>query len=214
MRREIPVIITIVVGFMFLLNNLVTVQIGDMTLALAVRELSTWVTIVSAFAVGLASVNLMRIHARNVSRQRDRWWLSVVLVATFVLFTVVGVLARTYNVTWAVQFNQKLFDHIQTPLGSAMFSIIAFYIASAAYRAFRMRSLEASILLASAILLMLGRAPIGEVIWRQFPPIANWLMDIPNNAGQRAVLIGAAIGGFATALRVLIGMERGHLGGE
>lgn len=214
MRREIPVAITMIVGFIFLLNNMVTIQIGDTTLASVVRDLSTWVTIVSAFAVGLASVNLMRIHSRNVTRRRDRWWLSVILIATFVLFTVVGIMARTFNAPWAVTMNQKLFDNIQTPLGSAMFSIIAFYIASAAYRAFRMRSFEASILLAAAILLMLGRAPIGEVIWRQFPPIANWLMDIPNNAGQRAVLIGAAIGGFATALRVLIGMERGHLGGE
>ena len=214
MRREVPVAITMIVGLIFLLNNMVSIQVGGSSLADLVRELSTWITIVSAFAVGLASVNLMRVHARNIGRKRPRWMLSVILIAAFVLFAVVGIAARTYNVAGAIVLNQNLFDHIQTPLGSAMFSIIAFYIASAAYRAFRMRSTEATILLAAAILLMLGRAPIGEVIWSQFPVIGDWLMDIPNAAGQRAVLIGAAIGGFATALRVLFGMERGHLGGE
>jgi len=101
-----------------------------------------------------------------------------------------------------------------SPLGAAMFAMLAFYIASASYRAFRMRSLEATILLISAVLVMLGRAPIGELMWNQFPTIATWLLNIPNTAGQKAIMIGSAIGAFATSLRILLGIERGHLGME
>ena len=68
-------------------------------------------------------------------------------------------------------------------------------------------------MLIAAILIMLGKAPVGEMIWSKFPTISTWLMDIPNTVGQRAIMIGAAIGGFATSLRILLGIERGHLGG-
>ena len=95
----------------------------------------------------------------------------------------------------------------------AMFSLLAFYIASASYRAFRVRSKEASVLLIAAVIMMIGRAPIGEVIWKDFPKLANWLLNVPNTAGQRAMMMGAAVGGFAAALRTLLGMDRGQIGG-
>ena len=47
-----------------------------------------------------------------------------------------------------------------------------------------------------------------------FPDLAQWLIDIPNNAGRRAIMMGAAIGAIATGLRVIIGLERSHLGSD
>ncbi len=60
---------------------------------------------------------------------------------------------------------------------------------------------------------MLGKAPVGELMWSQFPTVSNWIFDVPTMVGQRAIMIGSAIGAFATALRILLGLERGHLGG-
>ena len=45
-----------------------------------------------------------------------------------------------------------------------------------------------------------------------FPSLAQWILDYANNAGRRAILIGAALGGVATSLRVILGLERSHLG--
>ncbi|NLW17203.1 MAG: hypothetical protein GX033_06100, partial [Firmicutes bacterium] len=138
---------------------------------------------------------------------------SITLLLAIVIFALVGTAARFGAGDFFTDLTQTLYDSIIAPLGAAMFAILAFYIASAAYRAFRMRSFEASLLLISAVLVMLGRAPVGELIWSQFPEIACWLVDIPNTVGQRSIMIGAAIGGFATSLRILLGIERGHLGG-
>jgi len=213
-RRQIPLVITFVVGMIVLLARIFTAADGgEFILGKWAAELTDWVIIVSAFAVGLASVNLFRIHGDIIARQRPGWFNSLTLLVAIVVYAVIGIAARFGAGQAISDLNQNLYDAIISPLGAAMFAILAFYIASSSYRAFRMRSLEASVMLFAAILVMLGRAPIGELLWNQFPSIANWLVDIPNTVGQRAIMIGAAIGGFATSIRILLGIERGHLGG-
>jgi hypothetical protein len=111
-------------------------------------------------------------------------------------------------------FDTILFNSMLSPLSSTMFSLLVFYISSAAYRAFRIRSFEATLLLVTAIIIMLGRAPIGDVISPLLPQWTSWLMSIPNTAGMRGIQIGATLGGIATALRVMVGIERAYLSGS
>jgi hypothetical protein len=107
-----------------------------------------------------------------------------------------------------------LYDHVFAPCNATMFALLAFFIASAAFRAFRARNVEAALLLGAAILVMLGRVPIGRLVSESFPYIADWLVDVPNNAGRRAIMMGAALGAVATGLRVILGLERSHLGAD
>lgn len=118
--------------------------------------------------------------------------------------------------TWGQEgrFRTWTYDHIFSPCNSTMFALLAFFIASAAFRAFRARNTEAALLLGSAIIVLLGRAPIGSLINENLPYITNWIIDVPNNAGRRAIIMGAALGAIVTGLRVLLGMERQHVGGE
>jgi len=57
-----------------------------------------------------------------------------------------------------------MYNYIYLPLGSTMFALLAFFVASASYRAFRIRNFEATLLLISGVLLMLGRVPVGAII--------------------------------------------------
>lgn len=105
-----------------------------------------------------------------------------------------------------------LYDHVFAPCNSTMFALLAFFVASAAFRAFRARNAEAALLLTAAIVMMLGRAPIGRALWDSLPDIAQWLLDVPSNGGRRAIMMGAAVGAIATGLRVILGLERSHMG--
>lgn len=107
-----------------------------------------------------------------------------------------------------------IYDHVFAPCNATMFSLLAFFVASAAFRAFRARNIESGLLLGSAIIVLLGRAPMGAAISGKLPALSQWILDIPNNGSRRAILMGAAVGAVATGLRVILGLERSHLGGD
>ena len=112
------------------------------------------------------------------------------------------------------RFRTWTYNYVFSPCNSTMFALLAFFIASAAFRAFRARNTEAALLLGAAIIVLLGRAPIGSLLNENLPYITNWIIDVPNNASRRAIIMGAALGAIVTGLRVLLGMERQHVGGS
>lgn len=102
------------------------------------------------------------------------------------------------------------FDYILIPLQATMFALLAFFITSASYRAFRARNLLATLLLISALIVMLRftPGPWGEYLAKT----SSWVMNVPNLAAQRAIVIGIGLGIVATALKVILGIERGYMG--
>ena len=106
---------------------------------------------------------------------------------------------------------RAFFDYVMMPILATMFSLLAFFIASAAYRAFRARNLLASLLLLAALIVMLRFNP-----WlpyaEYFARTSHWLMNVPNLAAQRAIVMGVGLGMVATALKVILGIERGYMG--
>ena len=105
---------------------------------------------------------------------------------------------------------RRFFDYILIPIQATMFSLLAFFIASAAYRAFRARNVLSTILLLAALIVMLRfmPGPWGNTIAES----AAWIMNVPNMAAQRAIVIGIGLGIVATALKVVLGIERGYMG--
>ena len=76
----------------------------------------------------------------------------------------------------------------------------------------RARSAEAAVLIASAVVVMLGRAPTTSAMGTVFAPVADWLTRVPNVAGQRVLLIGAGVAAMSTLVKLLLGLERDYLG--
>ncbi|MCP4709581.1 MAG: hypothetical protein GY869_13220, partial [Planctomycetes bacterium] len=125
------------------------------------------------------------------------------------------------NLTINGSLFQDFFIHIFTPLKATMYALLAFFVASASYRAFRAKNKEATILLITAFVILLGRTPAGHyaTFWLpdalsffHVPNLANWIMAVPNLAGQRAIIIGISLGVISMSLRVILGIERTYLG--
>jgi hypothetical protein len=204
MRRRIPVAITFIVG----LSMIVQYFIPHEPFASLYDTFNRWFLIIICFAMLLGIGNLVKVHYGRISRKKGGWGYSVVLLCGL------AVMAGT-GLKWGMEPGSPffyIFWNVHLPLSSTMFALLSFFIASASYRAFRARNIDASLLLIAAVLVMLGRVPLGTMMWDKLPLIADWIMDYPNLAGQRAIMIGIALGVVSYSLRIILGVERTHLG--
>ncbi len=149
---------------------------------------------------------LVREGGKVVRRESGHVNATVVLVAfavTFALGLVEGPAGACF--VW-------LFDNVYAPLESSLLALVAFALVDTALRRMRARSAETALLIATAAIVMLGRAPISGTAGTLLTPVADWLTRVPNVAGQRVLLIGAAIAACSTLMRLLLGIERDYLG--
>jgi len=211
LRVKIPVAITIVAGVFMILKFFLVVPL----VSVIADELEQWCLIVFAVAVILGVANILRINLKIVLRRGKDWPYKLVLVGSMLVMIVVGLvdLSLRGDVSKGSRFNY-LYEYVMTPLSATVFALLAFFIASAAFRAFRARNVRATILLVAAALVMIGRVPLGAAISGYFPKVADWLMTVPNAAGQRGLIIGAALGVIGTGLRIIFGIERPYLRGD
>lgn len=205
MKTRLPILIaflsgTLMIGAFFFENAVVEAMSSTALL---------WQSIIAGFALVLGTVSISRAHWKKIrSGHADRMF-SIVLLICFAVMATAGVFAGIGSGT----LFDRIFQDIQAPMMSTMFSMLAFFITSAAYRAFRARTIPALILLLTAVLVMLGRIPMGQLIIEDLPAWANWIMIVPNVAVQRGILIGAGLGGASMALRIILGIERTYMGG-
>lgn len=201
------------------------------------------VQVVAGFTFLLGVYNLVRIHGNNVRRQRLGWPSSL---AFFLAFAVMAVFAFWKDwqswfggppaPLWVNDQNAAhaalpqdaytlLFEGLLRNLDATMFSILAFYIVSAAYRAFRIRTPEAAVLMIIALILMMGQVPLGMAVTNWIPNhdlVANlrienfsqFILKSINGPVQRAITFGLGLGALAMSLRIWLSLERGTYFGE
>ncbi|HEY2955189.1 MAG TPA: hypothetical protein VGK89_08065 [Candidatus Eisenbacteria bacterium] len=215
MKREVPLILTAAVGLIMMLSFFVPHQ----WVSVPSDFLQQCALILIAFGYVLGGANALRVNFDAIYKRQPGWIYKVVLVvsllATFVMGAVegVGFLNPGTRSKW-------IYDYVYSNMSATMFALLAFFIASAAFRAFRIRTVEAGLLAAAALIVMLGRVPLTNAIsgwlpeWARLQAMQEWIMEIPQNAAKRAILMGAALGVMATGLRVILGIERSYLRGE
>ena len=130
---------------------------------------------------------------------------------------------------WSGEYDEEgtpfswVYLYVLQPLMTSTFAMLAFYVASAAFRAFRAKNLEATLLLITAFIVLLRSTPIGNALSSLLPEqlaflkldaMTAFIMKVPNTAGNRAIMIGIALGIAATSLKVLLGLDRSYLGSD
>jgi len=164
--------------------------------------LVSWAGIVVAFALLLGFANVVNVHWNRIRVQKSGAVYSGVLLVSLAGTIIFGIGGP------ASGGGQFIFDYILQPLEATFFALLAVFIATAAYRAFRVHNLETFFFVLFAIIVLLGQVPIAIYIWPELPVIKDWILNVPTLAGVRGILLGVALGTIATGLRVLIGTDR------
>jgi hypothetical protein len=231
MKRGVPIAITFIVGISLVIAFFVPHKPFDSL----DQHIPEYFNIIAAFAFVLGGGNLLRVHLTRISRRDHEWLYSIVTVAGFLVMLIAG-LTKISRSDSAIAMDLKLdladksllfnwlYEGVFTPCQATMFSLLAFFVASASYRAFRAKTLEASILLFAAFVILIGRTPVGNALtswipapldqYLHIPNLSAWIMSVPNLAGQRTIQIGIALGIISNSMRLILGIERSHLGGD
>jgi len=202
-KREVPLIISRVAGIFVLIGFFIPHPL----IRTGYDKIQQWVIIVVAFTYVLGMANLMRLNLDQIQRRSKDWPYKVALVLGCVGTMAVGFMEGTHYLDDGTKFSW-IYNNLYSAMSATMFSLLAFFIASAAFRAFRVRTVEALLLAVAAFILMLGRVPIGNMIHPLIPQAADWLMEVPQNAAKRGIIMGAALGVMATGFRIILGIER------
>lgn len=228
MKRLIPLWITGIAGIVLIASYFVPYAqgLGELT--------SIWFDILAGFAFILGGGNLLKVHLKKVSDKAAGWGYSVILLGSFLITLFVGLgkigvhPSTDYpDNSWSGVYLEVgspfwwLYEYAFKPLTATMFAMLAFYIASASFRAFRAKNVEAVLLLGTAFIILLGRTFAGVWLTSWLPEslsglkienISVYIMQVFNTAGSRAIIIGIALGIASTSLKVILGVDRSYLG--
>lgn len=214
-KKRIPLAIVFLAGITMIL----TYYSGRKEATDILTGYSKWYQIIAGFALLLGVVSLGQVHITKIQKLKPGWAYSLIMIIAFLIMTISGFV-------WGIEKGTPfmwIFENVTTPLASTVFSILAFYIASAAYRAFRAKSFEASLMLIAAVLVMVGRIPFGEMFSRLLPDslsflridvMTQWLFRVPVAAAKRAILLGIGLSSVTMSLRIILGIERTYMGGD
>ena len=199
--------------------------------------------VLAAFMLGLGIFSILKIHGTRIVKQQKDWAFSVVLIVSLVLMVFFGYADfHIREATKTIDFDNPekwqainmgrdfLFEGLLQQMDAAMFSIIAFFILSAAYRAFRARSVEATILLGTALIIILSLMGALAYKWDvglidnvsgksgtahdliqnlKLSEIAKWIRGTFQTPAITGIKFGIGLGTLSMAIRIWLGLEKG-----
>lgn len=230
LKRTVPILIASFVGFLLIFSKFIPpMQEWE-------GKISIWFDILASFAFILGGGNLLKNHLKKISDQKAGWGYSVILVVTFLGTLFVGLFkigvppATKYpDYAWSGDYMYEgsafwwVYNYFYVPLTATMYATLAFYISSAAFRAFRIKNVEATLLLVTAIVFLLAQTSYGPRTTDFLPEqyahfklenIRDTLLNLFLTIGTRAIMIGVALGVISTSLKVLLGVDRSYLGAD
>jgi hypothetical protein len=231
LKRQLPVFIAFLAGVLLWAQFYVPTKSSE---ALG-ENFFMWIRIIVAFASILGILAAMRHHAQRIQQRKAGFAFSWVTIISFLVMTLAGLLPIRIPGFAEMQnhdagLHQWMYDNMMLPMQATLFATLAFFIASAAFRAFRARSAEAAALLITACIVMIGRVPAGDLLansmphfdyaasgtsysFLDLPKVVEWLLNVPSAAAQRGILLGVVLSQIAISVRIIFGIERTYMGG-
>ncbi len=202
MSARLAAIVATIVGLFMVAQYFVQTGVT----ATLYRTLLDYYQIIFAATMVVGGISVLKHHALKARSGRSAAIYSGCTIASLVFMVIA---AAIFGIDTNSPY-QWAFNNLQAPLQATTFSLLAFFVASAAYRGFRVRSRPALVLALTAVIVLLGRNVIGETVSQVLPDVAAWIFNNPSSAAKRGLLIGVGLGSVATALRVILGVERSY----
>jgi uncharacterized membrane protein len=224
MKRRLPLILVFVFGVLGAIPFLIPHRIMQ---GIDNEFRDSILRIIAAFSLVLGVGSIFRHHLEKIQRKKENWQYSYVTVITLIVTAIIGLFGGIEGrgklpthllvplTHYTFRFDiQTIYMNAAVPLAATMFSLLAFFMASAAYRAFRARTIEATLLLFSAFVVMIAAVPLTSNMIPKLAGFSEWILTVPNTAAKRGLLFGIGLGSMATSLKIILGIERGWLGGK
>lgn len=229
LRRTIPIAILCLSGVIMIVAYFVTAAVSWS------ETVNVWFNILAAVAFVLGAGNLLAVNLEKISSRRPGWAYAAITVVSFLFMLSVGLLklgavpdAKYPDHHFAGGYESVespygwTYEYVFSPLTATMFAMLAFYVASAAFRAFRAKNLESILLLGTAFIILLAQTAAGMFLTGWIPEDSafaflrlDWMKiaitEHIQTAGMRAITIGIALGVAATSLRLILGIDKSYL---
>lgn len=192
------------------------------------KSFSNFLPVLVSFGFLLGLINVCRLHSHRVRFGPDRIYSVITLCsAAAMIVAEIGFRLTGKKLTSTIgQWEDFLFMKMYFPLGGTVFGLLSAYLISASFRAFRIRTWEASVLTLVAALVLITQVPAGQLIGAAVSPdaqaaganmdqslreVRTWILLVPNDAVQRAIGFGAFVGALAMAMRTWLSLDRASL---
>ena len=206
MKRQVPIFLVFLCGLTMVIQFFVPHEYSDLLFQYA----NDFVIVIGILALPVGIYSLMKMTVKKAVREPKERFFSLLTILGFVIMIAAG-LRRDWFAS-STSLSSHLFNYILVPAQATLFSMLAFYVASAAYRAFRARTALAAVLLLTAFVVMLRLIPLPEPISTWNAEFVRWILEVPNMAAKRAILIGVALGAITYSIKILLGIERAYMG--
>lgn len=204
-QRTFPLTILSVLT-LFLLASWFTV---DPTVSKGASILKAWLGILFNVSFLFGIVVLLRLHTvRLYQRKPGLWAYSVLTLGSFIVTIALGFgLGTSKNPAW-----DYVIDIFFTFPSTVFYGMVAFYVVTSCYRAFRMRNLDAATLLICAIFGLSTSSTIMETYLPFSVLFGNWLINVPTLAGNRVLAITLGLGAVALGVRAILWQQKTFAG--
>ena len=229
LQRTIPILILGLSGVILIVAYFVSFAVSWS------ETVNVWFNVLSAVAFVLGAGNLLAVNLEKISSRRPGWAYAAITLVSFFLMLAAGLFKigavpdpKNPTIHFAGDYETAAspygwaYEYVFSPLTSTMFALLAFYVASAAFRAFRAKNLESILLLGTAFIILLAQTAAGMFLTGWIPEDSafafmrlDWMKvaitEHIQTAGMRAITIGIALGIAATSLRLILGIDKSYL---
>ncbi len=203
LEKRIPLLIVFILGIIMTLQYYVPHPVSQGIYDTSLK----WVRAIASMSYIMAIISFLRYHYRRLKSKEYAPYSSIAIIA-FVSMVLIGFIGGTGDES----VFQRIYSNMIVPLQATTFSLLAFYMSSAAYRAFKIRGVEATVLMITAFVIIFGTTTLGNYV-PKMNEIVEWIMAVPNLASKRGILIGVGLGVVATSIKIILGIERNWVGG-